>query len=177
MKEIKLYKSPLRAIKLFLMSSVFVVAGIWLINYTDSPQWVGWMSICFFGLGYPVALFHLFDRRPQIIINEIGIWDRTTKQDIVNWEIIQDAYLSDVHGQKFICLQVDEEYEPSNKSGMWYKRFAKMHKAMGFQELNLSLGQIKVDEDRLTDFIVEMSKATIDKRSTMISERENHKRS
>lgn len=86
MKEIKLYKSPWRAIKLLLLSSVFVFGGIWLITSTDSPKWLGWMSIGFFGLGYPVGLFQLLDRRPQIIINELGIWDRTTKQDTINWE-------------------------------------------------------------------------------------------
>ncbi len=139
-----------------------------MITSTDSPTWVGWMSICVFSLGYPVGLFQLFDRRPQIIINELGIWDRTTKQDTINWEIIKNAYLGDVHGQKFICLQVDESYEPSNKKGKWYRNFAKLNKSLGFQELNLSLGQIKIDEVRLTEFIIAMSKADIEERNTRI---------
>lgn len=126
------------------------------------------MSISFFGLGYPVGLFHLFDRRPQIVINELGIWDRTTKQDAINWEIIQNAYLTDVHGQKFICLQVDESYEPSNKKGKWYKNFARLNKSLGFQELNLSLGQIKVDATRLTEFIILMSNADYEERDKKI---------
>lgn len=127
------------------------------------------MSICFFGLGYPVGFFHLFDRRPQIIINEIGVWDRTTKHDIINWEIIHNAYLTDVSGQKFICLQIDESYEPSNKKGRLHRNFARFNKALGFQELNLSLGQIKIDEFWLAEFINAMSNAKIQDRKNRIS--------
>ncbi|MBL6446846.1 hypothetical protein JMN32_11020 [Fulvivirga sp. 29W222] len=161
MQEIKLYKSPWKAIKLLLLSSVFVIGGIWLLTSTSAPKWVGWVSVCFFGLGYPIGVFHLFDRRPQIIINEIGIYDRTTNQDSINWEIIQNAYMTNVHGQKFICLQVDESYEPSKKKGKWHKNFAQLNKSLGFQEINISLGQIKIDETRLMDFINAM--ACVDK--------------
>jgi hypothetical protein len=168
MNEIKLYKSPRRALKLLFLSSIFVFVGIWLITSTDSPKLVGWLSICFFSLGYPVGLFHLFDRRPQIIINEIGIWDRTTKQEMINWEIILNAYLTDINGQKFICLVVNESYEPSTKKGGWYKNVGKLNKSLGFQELNISLGQIKINEIKLTEFIIEMSKADTTKKAELI---------
>ncbi len=115
MTEIKLYKSPKRVVKLVFLSTIFVATGYWLINYTDSPKWAGWVSILFFGLGYPVAIFHLFDRRVQIIINEIGIYDRTTHKDFINWDIIKGAYLTDVHRQKFICLDIDETLVSSFK--------------------------------------------------------------
>lgn len=63
----------------------------------------------------PVGLFHVFDKRPQIIIIETGIWDRPISQDEVKWE----------------------------------------------QNLNLHLGQINIDENKLTDFINRLSKETI----------------
>jgi hypothetical protein len=159
MKEIKLYKSPWKAIKLLILSSIFISIGIWLITSTNSPKWIGWMSISFFTLGYSTGLFDLFDRRPQIKMNELGIWVRAIEQDTINWEIIQNASLTSVHGQKLICLQVDKSYAPSNKKGRWYKSFAKLNTSLGFQKLNLSLGQIKVDEIRLTAFINSMAKA------------------
>ncbi len=168
MKEIKLYKSRWRAIKLLLLSSIFVIGGIWLITSTDDSKWVGWMSIIFFGLGLPIALFHLFDRRPQIVINEIGIYDRTTKLDFINWELIEDAYLTDVNGQKFISLIIDEKYEPSKTKGKKFQRTAKLNKAFGFQEVNISLGQIKIDEMKLMEFIMAMSGADNTQRKGLI---------
>ncbi|MEH0154697.1 STM3941 family protein [Limibacter armeniacum] len=159
MKELKLYKSPWKALKMILLCSLFVSLGIILLIYTEAPKIVGWLNIGLFGLGLPIGLFHLFDRRPQIIINEIGIYDRTTNQGFINWEVICDAYLTDVHGQKFICLIIDEAFEPSKSKGKWYQKMAHFSKGLGFQELNISLGQVKVDEKRLTDFISAMAKA------------------
>lgn len=97
----------------------------------DAPQRAAWLMIGFFGLGYPVGIFHLVDRRPQVIINEIGIFDRTTIRETINWEIIQDAYLMDVHGQKFICLIVDEKFEPSKRKGGAYKTGRRAEQSAG----------------------------------------------
>jgi len=168
MKEIKLYKSPWRAVKLILLCSIFVALGLWGI-LTDMPTWIAWLNIGFFGLGYPVGLFHLFDRRPQIIINETGIFDRTTNKDFINWEIIQDAYLIDIHKQKFICLVVDEIFKPSLKKSKLYQQTAKFSEAIGAQELNISLGQIKIDPEKLTEFILLMRNATKPNKTELIN--------
>lgn len=168
MKEIKLYKSPWRAIKLILLCSIFVAIGIWGIQ-TDMPTWAAWLNICLFGLGYPVGLFHLFDKRPQIIINEMGIFDRTTNKDFINWEIIQDAYLIDIHKQKFICLIVDEKFKPSQNKNRLYQQIAKFSQAIGAQELNISLGQIKIDPEKLTEFILLMRTATKTEQTELIN--------
>ena len=169
MTEIKLYKSPWRAIKLILLCSIFVAFGLWGIMKSNMPSWIAWFNIGFFGLGYPVGLKHLFDRRPQIIINEIGIFDRTTHKDFINWEIIKDAYPINISGQKFICLVVDEQFKPSKKKGKRYQKAAKFNEAIGAQELNLSLGQIRVDVIKLTEFIILMrSSAKSDKKELII---------
>jgi len=160
MTEIKLYKSPWRAIKLMLLCSIFVAIGILGITIGDMPAWAAWLNIGFFGLGYPVGLFSLFDRRPQIIINETGIFDRTTHKDFINWEIIKDAYLIDIYKQKFICLVVDDEFKPSKTKSKLYKQTAKFSEAIGAQELNIALGQIKINPEKLTEFILLMRTAT-----------------
>jgi hypothetical protein len=164
MTEIKLYKSPKRVVKLVFLSTIFVATGYWLINYTDSPKWVGWSSILFFGLGYPVAIFHLFDRRVQIIINEIGIYDRTTHKDFINWDIIKGAKLTDVHGQKFICLDIDETLAP------YLKNKRQLSVAMGFGKLNISLGQINIDPEKLLEFIGELLNADKEQRKKVVKE-------
>lgn len=158
MNELKFYKSSWRAIKLMLMCSVFFAFGLWLLTMPDSPKWVGLLTVFFFGLGYPVGLFHLFDKRPQIRINELGVWDRSTTQELISWEFIQKASLAEVHGQKFICLQIDPQHKLSTREESWNKTLVKLNKMFGFQELNIPLGQIKVDEIKLTEFICTMLK-------------------
>ncbi len=154
MKEIRLYKSPWRALKLLLISSVFVIIGFYILTQTESSRFMAWLTICFFGLGLPVGLIQLLDRRPQIIINEIGIYDRSTRLEVINWSIIKDAYPFDIHGQKFICLVVDEKNKPSKRKGLFYRNVVKLNKAIGAQEINLFLGQIRIDVGILNELIL-----------------------
>lgn len=86
MTEIKLYKTTTKGLKIIGMCLPFVAIGLWMImdNPYGSTEYVmGWVGTCFFGLGLPVGLFQTFDKRPQIVITENGIWDRTTNQDEV----------------------------------------------------------------------------------------------
>ena len=167
MIEVRLYKSYLKSIQLLLLSLCFVALGLFLSTKPDS-KWIGWSGTIFGAIGLLVSVFHLVDRRPQIIINEIGIFDRTTHKDLINWEIIKDAYLVNLHGQKFICLIVNEEFEPSKKKGNFLKKTARFSKSLGFQELNISLGQIKINENRLCEFIISMTKANTSTRNEII---------
>lgn len=171
MTEFKVYKTPWKAIKLLLGCALFVLLGLFILRQPDAPVWVGWASILFFGMGIPVALFQLLDRRPQIIVNEVGIFDRTIHKDFINWEIIQDAYLAKVHEEKFICLVVNEAFEPSRRKGKVHQQIAGLSKAMGFQELNINLSFVNIDAERLTEFILAMRRAEKPDRTTLIRKR------
>lgn len=165
--EIRLYNSPLRALKLFALCSIFVFGGVWLLK-SDMTPWVAWFNIGFFGLGYPVSLYHLFDRRAQVIINEVGVFDRTTYTGFINWEVIREAYPLNISGERFICLVVDERYEPSLRKGKVARTISRFSKKVGAQELNLSLGQISVDERKLSTFIRGLIKAAPGTRQVML---------
>ncbi|MEM7486186.1 MAG: STM3941 family protein [Bacteroidota bacterium] len=157
MRALKLYKSKRKAVRLLLLCTPFVAMGIWMLV---EGNLFGWALIAFFGLAYPVGIFNLFDKRPQIILNEIGIFDRSISQDYINWELIQNAYPIAISGQRFICLVVDEKFKPSKKKGRFSKSVAKLNEAIGAQELNINLGQVqKINDIKLTLFILQMSKA------------------
>ncbi|MEO8516697.1 MAG: STM3941 family protein [Flavobacterium sp.] len=76
--------------KLILLFSLpFIIIGIWMISSEQkgtSNYYMGWYCLSFFSIGIPIGIFTLFDKRPQIIINENGIWDRTLKQNEIKWE-------------------------------------------------------------------------------------------
>lgn len=150
------------------MTIPFVVIGLWMItdNPSGSTEYImGWVGTCFFGLGIPVGLFQTFDKRPQIIINENGIWDRTTNQGEIKWEQIIEAYPLDIAGQKFISLVTDDTFVFTKKL---YKWAAKINEEIGAQNLNLSLGQINIDECDLTNLINELSKTERKERKKII---------
>ncbi len=168
MSEIKLYKTTTKGLKIIGMCLPFVVLGLFLLSdatYGTTNYVMSWLCICFFGLGIPVGLFQTFDRRPQIIITENGIWDRTTNQNEVKWEQIIEAYPLDIIEQKFISLVTDDTYVFKKKPYKWAE---KINKEIGAQNLNLHLGQINIDELELTDFINRLSKQKIEERRKLI---------
>lgn len=168
MTEIKLYKTTTKGLKIIGMTLPFVAIGIWMITdnpYGSTEYIMGWVGTSFFGLGLPVGLFQTFDKRPQIVITENGIWDRTTNQDEVKWEQIIEAYPLDIHGQKFISLVTDDTFVLKKKP---YKWAAKINEFVGVQNLNLHLGQINIDELELTNFINRLSNKKIEERRKLI---------
>jgi len=168
MTEIKLYKTTTKGLKIIGMSLPFVAIGLWMITQEPigtTPYIMGWVCTCFFGLGIPFGLFQTFDKRPQIIITEKGIWDRTTNQDEVKWEQIIEAYPLNIHGQKFISLVTDDTFVFKKKP---YKWATKINQFVGAQNLNLHLGQINIDELELTNFINQVSQQSIDERKKAI---------
>ena len=171
MMEYKIYKSPWKAIKLLAGCSLFVAAGFFILTAGKANPVMAWLTIGFFGLGIPIGLFQLLDRRPQIIVNEIGIFDRTAHKDFINWEIIQDAYIAKIQQETFICLVVPEEFEPSSHKSRFKKRMAGLSKAIGFQELNISLGNVNVDAERMAEFILAMRSAEKVNRQSLIKKR------
>ncbi|MDO7847144.1 STM3941 family protein [Hymenobacter sp. M29] len=168
MQEFRLYKSPWKALKLLVGCAAFVAIGCLMLSRPDAPQGVAWMSIVFFGLGLLVSLFQLLDRRPQIIVNDVGVFDRMMHHEFINWEIIQDVYLAEVNKQTFICLVVDEAFEPSRRKGKFKQGMASLNKGMGFQELNISLGFVSIDAFRFAEFILAMCGAAPPERDELV---------
>ena len=170
MREIKIYKSKWKNLRLFFGSSFFVSAGFYFITENSSGFFkiiIGWASILFFGLGICVSLYNLIDWRPQIIINEIGIRDRTIIKDFINWNAIQNAYLVDT-GVKFICITLKPGVDIKKSQTKFSRKLSSINKSMGFQELNINLSSIKIDEKRLTEFISEMSHAKTNDREQLL---------
>jgi hypothetical protein len=157
--EIKLYKSRWKALLLLAACLAFVVMGIFILRDRDASRFGAWCCICFFGMGIPVSLFNMFDRRPQIILNETGVFDRTTFKNVIPWDVIQNAYVLNINQNKFICLIVDKQFEPSRKKGRFMRGFARMGKSLtGAQELNINLSAVSVNAMKLGEFILEMAR-------------------
>ena len=136
MTEIKLYKSSWKGIRLISLTLPFVIIGIFMIS--DEPNgtfnfYMGWLAIAFFGLGIPLGIFTLLDKRTQIIINEVGIFDRNLKQGVIKWEQIIEAYPNGIDFQKFISIVVDETFIYKKKQNKWAR---KLNKLFGSQRLN-----------------------------------------
>jgi hypothetical protein len=177
MKEIRLYNTAWKGLILILIALAFVAVGIWMISrepYGSTKYVMGWIGSCLFGLGIPIGIFNIFDKRPQLIINENGLWDRKSKQDEVKWEQIIEANISEIYNQPFISIATDVTFKLKNKQYSWAKNLTE---AAGLAQFNISLGQIDANEAKLCELINSLSKAEKGDRNKIIQSFENNPKS
>ena len=151
------------------MTLPFVLGAAYALFYDKGtlPTWLGWTCLVFFSSAIPLALFNLFDRRPQIIINETGIFDRTSYKDFINWNTIDHAYWTMIQRQQFVCLILKDEYKGLIKGNAKLKQ---VNQALGFQEININLNSVSnVDQEKLTALIVNLAGAKPMDRSRMLA--------
>jgi len=158
MIEIKLYKSRWQAMKLILLCLPFVLIALYFITHNDQDKVMSWLCLCFFGLGIPFGLFNLLDRRPPIIMNQEGIYNRMGYKDVLRWEWMKEVYLKDIstsrYGlskQTFICLAIYPKAEALLR---------KFVEEMGYPGVSISLGPLqKIDAGKFVEFLKAMSVA------------------
>lgn len=168
MTKIEFHKSTSKKLALIGMCIPLVLIGIWMITtetYGTTNYILSWIVICLFGLGIPIGIYQLFYNEPQIIITEIGVWDKTTKQDEIKWEQIVTAYPLDIFDQKYISIIADNTYVFKKKQS---KFAAKINEKIGAQQLNLNLALIDVEVNKLSDLINNLAKSEKDERQSII---------
>lgn len=171
MYEIKLYKSKWRAAILIILSLPFIIIVIRdLMNgHKIQPIWLDWVALCFFGMGIPFGIFNLLDKRPQVIINEHGVFYKAYK-DFAEWRYIKDVYYKSfknyANEQKYICLVLDQSALPDIQ-----KKFKNAIGFLGLADYNISLTEVqKIDEQKLITLIKAMVNANDDEKNRLLTE-------
>ncbi len=161
MNEIKLYKSPLQAFYMFIGSLLFLLMSIFLIFRENIL--IGWLGFLFSIFGVFVGLYLFFDKKPQIIISQKGIWykkaiwKKHNPDNIIEWQTISRIYWASINNNKFLCLKIIPT--TPKKQNAVEKNISKLNKSMGFQDTNIPLSMIKIDVNKLVDFLSSMTVA------------------
>lgn len=125
-----------------------------MILHDPDSQWLGWMGTCFFGLGIPVGLFMVFDRRPTVIMNEKGITIRNLKKIILEWQHINEAALISTGKSQMICLYMKDGISLDSGRVGFRKKLYHLNKNMGYGDASIPVFNLKVDPERLLILVV-----------------------
>ena len=141
---------------MLVISMVFVVGGAAMLFTTKDPETLLQMgaSTAFFGLCAAVFIYQLADKRPRIVIDESGVFDRTLKIGTIAWEDIEGAYVQRVESQAFICLKLKDEEKYVGKLTASKKLLVKANQAMGFTAINLNLSGVKARPESICNLIL-----------------------
>lgn len=144
MQEVKLYNSIMKNLLFLLICLVFVISGFWMVSTsTNNINFIiGIISILFFGLGLIMFPKQILDRKPRIIINDEGIYDRTLKVGIIEWRDINDAYLQSISGSEFISLVLTDNNKYLQRTTKTFAKIASYNEILGFETLNVNLSGV-----------------------------------
>jgi hypothetical protein len=162
-KEVRLARSASSLWFLIAGCSLFVGGGIWLLAVAEpEARPAAWACVGFFGIGLLMSLYHLIDKTPELIINEVGIKSRGVERalgrELLEWEVIKSAHMAAIYGRKFLSIEVEETAAPSYGQDKFAKGFAAVGKSIGLEEINLPVGLIQIDYGILVNLINNLAK-------------------
>lgn len=154
MTYLEIKSSRLKYMILFVGVVGFVVGGVFVL-LSGGPQWVGWMSIIFFGSGIPLFIWQILDRRPRLKIDDSGIVDRTLGiGKIFLWEDIDGAYKKAIQGNDFICLKLRNQDRYLGQLSPVKKALVKANEKLGFTPIALNFSGIAANADQILELIL-----------------------
>jgi hypothetical protein len=110
-ESITLYSDRRRVLLLLLATLALVIAASFLTreNQLATVVIIGYIGAIFFISASIVLLRMFLDRRPRLILDSNGLFDRTMKTPRIPWNTILSMELRTIRGSSFICLELTDE--------------------------------------------------------------------
>lgn len=139
-----------------LLSLIFVAGGIFIlfVGKDLKATLIGWSCIIFFGFGLLIFLRQIFDTRPRIVINQIGIFDRTLDVGVIEWRDIEHAYLNSIFGNDFISLVLRDTDKYLQRTSKPKAKLARYNKTLGFETINLNLSGVNIKSAEIFNLVI-----------------------
>ena len=128
---VTIYTSKLKSLGIIFLSLCFVVAGVWMLymsrfeaaNTSFLLRIIGLASIIFFGFCGLYPAIKLFDTRPGLVLDSVGIIDRSSAVSVgrVPWQDIHRIDVTQVENQRFLTFYVRDP-ERYVQRGNWIQR-------------------------------------------------------
>jgi hypothetical protein len=154
--------SPALSFAYALMCLAFVAIGVLMVTFAkdSSAVWFGWMGVAVFGVFFASALRFTLDRRPRLILDENGLFDRRLGLGIIRWEDIEGAFLGSYARVDFIGLSLRNEDEYRRRLLIVRRLLYSANRPLGFPYFLVNLGAIEVASEEILESIMERCAAS-----------------
>lgn len=153
MQSLAIGASRGRWIVLLVVSLCFVAGGIFILKVGGAPR-VGWMNVVFFGGCAAVFAWQMADSGPRLVFGDQGVFDRTLRVGVIEWNDIEDAALASIHGNPFVCLYLRDEAKYIARLSPLMRRMVQLNRRMGFPALSLNLTGVDADPEAVHALIM-----------------------
>lgn len=151
-------------IGLIVLGSVaFVTACVWIWSIADSqtrrdPGFLKVIAIVgalFFGLCGIYGLWKMFDSRPGLIIDDVGIVDNSSgvAAGRIPWDEIEAITVSAIAGQRYLTVMVTDQQKYIERGSFIQKRLNASSSKMNGSPINISSNSLKINFDDLVGLL------------------------
>lgn len=128
-----------------------VAAGVYVVLHGDA--WAGWIAIVYFGFCALVIGIQAVDARPRIVIDERGIFDRTLRVGVIEWEDVRGAHPPSARHDSHVPLELRDPDKYVRRLPPPMRRLAAMNRGSGLAEFSLNLSGTGADPARIVEAI------------------------
>lgn len=137
-ERLEFHNSRLKLVGLLCLTILLVAAGYFCTTLPALlPRVIGWVGVCFFGLGFIVIPVSFFRSGAQVIIDLRGIEDRRMKIGVIPWEEIVEVRMARIESTKFLVLQLKEPRRYLDQMKPWQRKLAAANRAIGFSDISI----------------------------------------
>lgn len=161
-------KSRKKAVTITIAGFLAGIAGGLILHYVHDVV-LGWCFVIAAGLTLLYGIGSLADRRPYIILTELGLTDLFTVREEIAWEAILHADDFYYRGQYWVRLLLDRNYKPQiGTTG--FRRFDRIYQARGFRPVYLRMMGLEMDSMQLVALIRKMKQAELPQRVELLAQ-------
>jgi len=148
--------SPSRILFLLVLAFGLVALGAWLaglIGPSPDPgvEWIGWITLLFFGLCAAAGVRRLFDPDVQIVVDASGLYWKQLGTRTIPWSEIDRIEAQEFGRDRFLCvfLKNPEKFRATG----WTGALRAANRGFGFGDFGLSTAGTDRSEAELIEAI------------------------
>jgi hypothetical protein len=151
--------SKKKIVLLILGACAFVALGVWLFSLDDSfiqsqrrfnnPTFIhgiGILSIVFFGLCGITALKKLFNKKPGLVLNNIGVLDNSSgvSAGLIPWSEVVGSEIFEINNQKMLIIKIRNPQKYIEGRGLLKQMLNKANYKMCGSPIAISSNALKI---------------------------------
>ncbi len=130
-----------RLVGMLLIAGAFATIGVFMLFDRAKPStvWVGALNVLVFGSGVLIFARQVLDRRPRVVIDDAGVFDRTLGVGVIAWDQIDDARMASAGEHVFVCLVLKDATRYTRTQSPLRRWMTHGNRALGFTALSINL--------------------------------------
>ncbi len=151
METITIKNSVFKSFAYFLISLFSLGLSLIFFYFPGEPifNYLGGFGLFFFGFLTLALVGQIFDRRPRLIIDSEGIYDRTLQSGVIDWYDIRNVYLQKIGESRFVCLDLENEEKYLPQDYQEKKKTIAVKKYLSMETVNINIDGLNIDEEEL----------------------------